>query len=540
MLALTSLKLSHFRSHLRAELHLDGRPVAIHGNNGAGKTNILEAVSLFSPGRGIRRASAAEMARRPESLGWKLSATLQAANEAYEIETWSEGGNARQVKVDNKTANQIALGQIARVVWLVPAMDRLWIEAAEGRRRFLDRVALSFAPSHAEATLTYEKAMRERNKLLKQEVRDPVWYRVIEQQMSDAGHRIHQARLDAVDMLLGIDTVWLEAECSRYDFFLDVVQQTQPDIALVSLDADPEKGLQLIGDIANELPACSVLVVSSSTEGSLILRAMRNGAKEFLNLPVKLEDFMAALDRLRSVSGGSSGESDVQGSQVISIAGVSGGTGCTALAINMACLLAQNDRFSPLVIDLDLTLGDADVWLDIIPEYTIQDVAENISRLDYSLLKRSLTRHECGAFLLPRPVHVENAAGVTSDDFRRIVALLKATFTHLIIDTSKSFGELDMASLEVSDKILLVSQLDLSSLRNLVRLMQYFEQFEGLVDKTEVIVNRIGLSDSDISLNKALETIGREVFWQIPTTTPRWSRRETMASHCVSRLPRPS
>jgi len=318
------------------------------------------------------------------------------------------------------------------------------------------------------------------------------------------------------NMLLGIDTVWLEAECSRYDFFLDVVQQTQPDIALVSLDADPEKGLQLIRDIAAELPACSVLVVSSSTEGSLILRAMRNGAKEFLNLPVKLEDFMAALDRLRNVGSSTSGESDVQGSQVISIAGVGGGTGCTALAINMACLLAQNDRFSPLVIDLDLTLGDADVWLDIIPEYTIQDVAENISRLDYSLLKRSLTRHECGAFLLPRPVHVENAAGVTSEDFRRIVALLKATFTHLIIDTSKSFGELDMASLEVSDKILMVSQLDLSSLRNLVRLMQYFEQFDGLVDKTEVIVNRIGLSDSDISLNKALETIGREVFWQIP------------------------
>lgn len=318
------------------------------------------------------------------------------------------------------------------------------------------------------------------------------------------------------NMLLGIDAVWLEAECSRYEFFLDVVQQTQPDIALVSLDADPEKGLNLIAEISTELPSCSVLVVSSSQEGSLILRAMRNGAREFLNLPIKLEDFMSALDRIRSLTGSAGSDGDVQGSQVISIAGVSGGVGCTALAINMACLLAQNDAYSPLVIDMDLTLGDADVWLDIIPEYTIQDVAENISRLDYALLKRSLTRHECGAFLLPRPVHVEHATGVTPEELRRIVALLKATFTHLIIDTSKSFNELDMAALEVSDKCLLVSQLDLSSLRNLVRLMQYFEQYEGLVDKTEVIVNRIGLSDNDISLNKALETIGREVFWQIP------------------------
>ncbi|MBT8153245.1 DNA replication/repair protein RecF [Epibacterium ulvae] len=201
MRALTSLSLSHFRSHLRAELHLDGRPVALYGNNGAGKTNVLEAVSLFSPGRGIRRASAADMARKPEALGWKLSGVLRSGTQNYEIETWSETGAARQVKIDNKSSNQIALGEIARVVWLVPAMDRLWIESAEGRRRFLDRVALSFAPDHAEATLTYEKAMRERNKLLKQEVRDPVWYRVVEQQMAEAGHRIHQARLNAIDYL---------------------------------------------------------------------------------------------------------------------------------------------------------------------------------------------------------------------------------------------------------------------------------------------------------------------------------------------------
>ncbi|MQY41996.1 DNA replication/repair protein RecF [Epibacterium sp. SM1969] len=201
MLALTSLNLSHFRSHLRANLQLDGRPVALFGNNGAGKTNILEAVSLFSPGRGIRRASASEMARRPESPGWKLSATLRANEQLYEVETWSESGQARQVRIDNKSANQIALGQIASVVWLVPAMDRLWIENAEGRRRFLDRVALSFVPDHAEATLAYAKAMRERNKLLKQQIRDGGWYAVIEKQMAETGHLIHQARLDAVDTL---------------------------------------------------------------------------------------------------------------------------------------------------------------------------------------------------------------------------------------------------------------------------------------------------------------------------------------------------
>ncbi|MFW8593688.1 DNA replication/repair protein RecF [Cribrihabitans neustonicus] len=216
MLALTALTMSHFRSHLRAELRLDGRPVAIHGANGAGKTNILEAVSLFSPGRGLRRASAAEMARQPGTLGWKLRGELRAPSQAYEVETWSEGGSARQVRIDNKAASQVALGQIARVVWLIPAMDRLWIEAAEGRRRFLDRIALSFEPGHAEASLAYEKAMRERNRLLKDQVRDPAWYKVLEGRMAEAGHRVHAARVQAVELLqmaqAGAETAFPAAE----------------------------------------------------------------------------------------------------------------------------------------------------------------------------------------------------------------------------------------------------------------------------------------------------------------------------------------
>ncbi len=139
-LSVTALTLSHFRSHHVARLALDGRPVALFGPNGAGKTNLLEAVSLFSPGRGLRRASAAEMARRPEALGWKLTGVLQSLHQVHEIETWSEDGAARQVRIDGKPAPQTALARVARVLWLIPAMDRLWIEGAEGRRRFLDRM----------------------------------------------------------------------------------------------------------------------------------------------------------------------------------------------------------------------------------------------------------------------------------------------------------------------------------------------------------------------------------------------------------------
>lgn len=324
------------------------------------------------------------------------------------------------------------------------------------------------------------------------------------------------SRASLKNLLLGIDMVWLEAECSRYEFFGDVAMQTQPDIALISLDADAIKGLALVAKLSHSLPSCNVLVISRSQEGSLILQAMRNGAKEFLNFPLKLEDFLAAMDRIQHTQGGRDGEPEVRSSNVITVAGAGGGVGCTSLAINLACVLAQDERNHVAIIDLDLALGDADVWLDIIPDYTIQDVAENITRLDYSLLKRSLTKHECGAFLLPRPVHMEDNPTITPEELRRVVALLKATFTHLVIDVSKSFGKLDLAAMEASDTVLLVTQLDLPCLRNVVRLLQFFEQQEDLLDKIKVIVNRLGLEDSQISTSKAVDTIGREVYWQIP------------------------
>lgn len=200
-LYLSALTLSHFRSHRRVALELDDRPIAIFGSNGAGKTNILEAISMLSPGRGLRRAKADEIARAPEAVGWKVSALLQSLGQSHEVETRAETGASRSVTIDDKTAPQIALGRIARIVWLIPAMDRLWLEGAEGRRRFLDRITLSFEPKHAEATVAYEKAMRERNRLLKDMVRDAMWYAALEGQMAEAGAQIIANRATALQRL---------------------------------------------------------------------------------------------------------------------------------------------------------------------------------------------------------------------------------------------------------------------------------------------------------------------------------------------------
>ena len=182
---ISNLTLSHFRSHKISKLSLDGRPVVVFGKNGTGKTNILEAVSLFSPGRGLRRATANDITRDPEAIGWKIEGRVKNRISEYEISISSENGESRRLSLDGKKASIMRLGQILRIVWLVPSMDRLWIEGSSGRRQFLDRLTLSYFPDHAEISLSYEKAMRERNRLLKEKVYNDNWYNADGLQISD-------------------------------------------------------------------------------------------------------------------------------------------------------------------------------------------------------------------------------------------------------------------------------------------------------------------------------------------------------------------
>ena len=316
-------------------------------------------------------------------------------------------------------------------------------------------------------------------------------------------------------MLMNMEMIWLEAEASRYEFFADVVGQTNPNIGLVVIDSDPEKALALVSRLGEASPDCSIVVVSSSNDGNLILQAMRAGVKEFLTKPVHIQDFVSAFGRI-SERGSGGGEGKSLPSQIIAVAGANGGVGTTSIAVNLGCALAQHERITAALVDLDLCLGDADVFLDAMPDYTLMDVAQNVTRLDFSLLKRSLTKHSSGLFLLPRPVQLEDISLISAEDLRRVLGLLKATFTHLVLDLSKSYSAIDLVALEMADHVLFITQLDLPCLRNVVRLMESFKEMEGMSEKIKVVVNRVGFDQSHISIKKATDTIGHEIFWQLP------------------------
>jgi DNA replication and repair protein RecF len=206
-LAVTRLTVANFRSYAAAELNTAGTAVVLAGSNGAGKTNLLDAISLLAPGRGLRGAKLAEHTRKgpsaPSEALWAVAATVKRGETDYEIGTGlSEQSPSRHVRLNGVEAKGSAeLGEIVQMVWLTPAMDRLFIESASGRRRFLDRLVLGFDASHARAATRYETAMRERARLLKYGPRDPAWLDGLENEMAEAGLLVARARQGAVERL---------------------------------------------------------------------------------------------------------------------------------------------------------------------------------------------------------------------------------------------------------------------------------------------------------------------------------------------------
>jgi pilus assembly protein CpaE len=318
------------------------------------------------------------------------------------------------------------------------------------------------------------------------------------------------------NLLLGMESIWVEAEGARYEFFPDIVEQSKPDVVIVALDADQAKALQLISRLKLDHPDLPILAISARGDGQSILQALRAGAKEFLTQPVVLEELLTALHRI-SPTADAAGVVRT-GSRVIAVLGSRGGIGCTSLAVNLGCSLAQDPNHSVALIDLDLAMGDADVALDLIPDHTLSDVAQNIERLDMQFLRRALCKHSTGLALLPHPIQIEDLGFIHDDHVQRLISLLKASYTHLILDLSKSFTGPDLTAMRLADIILLITQLELSSIRNVVRILHNMQGEAGLNEKVKVILNRYGSDfwEGDISVKKAEETIGKPFFWKVP------------------------
>ena len=198
---LIRLTLTDLRNHAAATIDAGPGFVVLSGDNGAGKTNVLEAVSLLAPGRGLRRAGLSDIARQDGPGGFGVAATL-AGGETIGTGTLPTAPERRIVRINGATAPANALAERLSILWLTPAMDRLFVEPASERRRFLDRLVLALVPGHAHHAARYDAAMRARNRLLGDDMPpDPEWLGALEAAMVEHGTAIVAARRDTVDRL---------------------------------------------------------------------------------------------------------------------------------------------------------------------------------------------------------------------------------------------------------------------------------------------------------------------------------------------------
>ena len=221
---ITRLTLTDFRSYERCEIALDGRPVAIAGANGAGKTNLLEAISLIGPGRGLRRARLDELPRIDGPGGWAVSARVDDGEDErrFGVGAAASKPERRVCRIDDAAASGPgAFASHLRFLWLTPAQDRLFMEGASERRRFLDRMTLAHDPDHGKSSSSYEQAMRQRQRLLDEGGADDRWLTALEVQMAEAGVAIAAARRDTAAMLAAAEVASIETLFPAADIALE-------------------------------------------------------------------------------------------------------------------------------------------------------------------------------------------------------------------------------------------------------------------------------------------------------------------------------
>ena len=188
-LTVSRLELRDFRNYRHLVLEPGPGPIVLHGENGAGKTNLLEAVSLLTPGRGLRRARLGDLdrAERRTVVAARRGSTASSARSSSRPRATPTPSGARSPRMVRRCAARPGSATIVSLLWLTPAMDRLFVEGATGRRRFLDRLVLAIDPAHAARVASYERALRERSHLLRGGRRDPAWLAAIERRIAEAG-----------------------------------------------------------------------------------------------------------------------------------------------------------------------------------------------------------------------------------------------------------------------------------------------------------------------------------------------------------------
>jgi pilus assembly protein CpaE len=301
-----------------------------------------------------------------------------------------------------------------------------------------------------------------------------------------------------------------------------LVEDAQPDAALVGVEEPVVRGLQTVEALAAAYPTLPLIVYSSLADGASVRRAMLAGARDYLTAPLDSEmvsnSIRTVLDqeehRKRRLTG-EVPQAATAGGTVVTIFGAKGGIGKTTIATNLATALHRETRQSVALVDMDTRFGDVAIMMDIPVDRNIADLARRLDQVDRTTIRDYLVPHASGVGILPAPSHPGDWNVVTPDHVEQVVRLLAQTHDFVILDTPGTFNEMVAAALEMATVVLLVTSMDVASIKDTVLALNMLRSWSFPREKVKLAINHANVANS-VKEKDVVRTLEYDVFWQIP------------------------
>ncbi|HEX8355213.1 MAG TPA: AAA family ATPase [Pyrinomonadaceae bacterium] len=284
------------------------------------------------------------------------------------------------------------------------------------------------------------------------------------------------------------------------------IERLSPSAAVVVLGAEPEAGLRFVERVARECPRTAIICASRDASPDTILRSMRAGAREFLRLPLRPEEFATVYGRTAEFCAVQP-ETPKRRGRVLSVFSSKGGTGTTFIATNVGAAL----RAPTVLLDLNLQAGDLGLFLGVEPKFSIADLVENVGRVDDALLRSYLTPHTANLSLLAAPREADSADDIEAEHVFQVLEILRERHDYVVVDPQHTFDAITLAALDQSDEILLVLTLDIPAIRSTQRALQIFDRLGYPRHKLHVVVNRFS-KQIDLDLRQVERFLGERVM----------------------------
>ena len=318
-----------------------------------------------------------------------------------------------------------------------------------------------------------------------------------------------------------VRTVELRWKANSMKTGFEIIRKYLPEMAIVSLGAGTDSEIESLSAMARDFPFLYLLALSGGggeDDAELILKAMRAGAHDFLCKPVNENDIRAAVGKVFKLKEARK-EHPGSGGKIVAVFSNTGGIGTTTIAVNLADALVRYHGKKVVVVDLALASGDVTMFFNVNPAYSILDLAKNAEKADSDFLHTLLLKHSSGVYILADPPLIEDAESISAGQVREMLSTLRSMFDVIIIDTLHQFDERTLTALEVSDIVLLVTMLNLPSLKSTQKCLELFGRIGFRDERVRLVLNRYLPSD-EIPQEKVEGILKCPVFFAVPNDYP--------------------